>query len=149
RKTSIAAARCTTTGSPRTSAARATSSTRSWCASWPRGAPRPWVSDPSAAASTPNAFLLARVPRVLRVSRRRRVAAWALALLFAAGPAAADLGKLEVSADYDAEFARAADLLEENKRAEGEAILETIRKSAQRPAWDARVALLLAADDAR
>ncbi|HEY2797558.1 MAG TPA: lytic transglycosylase domain-containing protein [Thermoanaerobaculia bacterium] len=85
------------------------------------------------------------------MSRRRRGFpwAWALALFLAAGPAAADLGKLEVSADYDAEFARAADLLEEGKRVEAEAILETIRKSAQRPAWDARVALLLAADDAR
>jgi len=83
------------------------------------------------------------------VSRRRLAVAWALALVFAAGPAAGDLGKVEVSADYDAEFARAADLLEDGKRAEGEAILDTIRKAAQRPAWDARVALILAADDAR
>ncbi|HEY4230932.1 MAG TPA: hypothetical protein VGO79_12245, partial [Thermoanaerobaculia bacterium] len=83
------------------------------------------------------------------MSSRRLAAAWALALLLAAGPAAGDLGKLEVSADYDAEFARAADLLEDGKRDEGEAILDTIRKTAQRPAWDARVALLLAADDAR
>ena len=70
------------------------------------------------------------------------------ALLLAQG-ARADLGKLEISADFDAEFARAADLLEEGKRPEAEQILDEIRRKAGRPSWDARVALLLASDDVR
>lgn len=59
------------------------------------------------------------------------------------------MGELEVSADFDAEFARAADLLEEGKRTEAQRILDAIRRKAARPSWDARVALLLASDDMR
>lgn len=62
------------------------------------------------------------------------------------GAALADIP--EVSSDYDGEFARAVDLLEEGKHAEAEAVLEAIRKSARLPSWDARAALLLAVDDA-
>ncbi|MDQ2977781.1 MAG: hypothetical protein M3R62_01060, partial [Acidobacteriota bacterium] len=79
----------------------------------------------------------------------RPAAAAALAFLLAASVTRADLGKLEVSADFDAEFARAADLLEEGKRAEAEPILDAIRRKAARPSWNARVALLLASDDTR
>jgi soluble lytic murein transglycosylase len=79
----------------------------------------------------------------------KRVVALALSCLLAASSARADLGRVEVSADLDAEFARAADLLEEGKRPEAEDILDTIRRKAGQPAWDARVVLLLAADDAR
>ncbi len=78
----------------------------------------------------------------------KRAGAFALAFLLAAA-AEADLGKLEVSADFDAEFARAADLLEEGKRADAEQILDAVRRLADRPAWNARVALLLASDDVR
>lgn len=79
----------------------------------------------------------------------KRAGAFALAFLLAAAAAEADLGKLEVSADFDAEFARAADLLEEGKRADAELILDAVRRRADRPAWNARVALLLASDDVR
>ena len=79
---------------------------------------------------------------------RRAVAATLVCLLIAFS-ARADLGRVEVSADLDAEFARAADLLEEGKRPEAEAVLDSIRRRAGQPSWDARVALLLAADDAR
>ena len=79
----------------------------------------------------------------------KRTLALALACLLAVSSARADLGGVEVSTDFDAEFARAADLLEEGKRAEAEEILGAIRRKAGQPAWDARVALLLAADDAR
>ena len=82
-------------------------------------------------------------------SRLIRPAILALGLWALTTAAPADLGKLEISADFDAEFARAADLLEAGQRAEAEAILATIRKNAARPAWDARVSLLLATDDAR
>ena len=61
----------------------------------------------------------------------------------------ADVARLPISADLDAEFARAADLLEEGKRTEAEAILDSVRRKAAVPAWDARAALLLAADDTR
>jgi soluble lytic murein transglycosylase-like protein len=79
----------------------------------------------------------------------KRTLALALACLLAVSSARADLGGVEVSTDFDAEFARAADLLEEGKRAEAEQILDAIRRKAGQPAWDARVTLLLAADDAR
>ena len=59
------------------------------------------------------------------------------------------MGDISISSDFDAEFARAADLLEDGKRADAEQILAAIRRRAARPAWDARVALLLARDDAR
>jgi len=83
------------------------------------------------------------------VSRLSRRVAAAFSVLLLAAAARADLGKLQVSTDFDAEFARAADLLEEGKRGEAEAILEAIRREAERPSWDARVGLLLATDDAR
>ncbi len=67
----------------------------------------------------------------------------------AAGRSRADLAVVEVSSDFDAEFARAADLLDEGRRGEAEAILDEIRRRAGQPAWEARAALLLASDDAR
>jgi soluble lytic murein transglycosylase len=51
--------------------------------------------------------------------------------------------------DFDAEFARAADLLEEGRRAEAEGALATLLREADQPAWNARAAMLLAADDLR
>jgi soluble lytic murein transglycosylase-like protein len=51
--------------------------------------------------------------------------------------------------DFDAEFARAADLLEEGRREEAEQVLETLVRSADQPAWNARAAMLLGASDAR
>ena len=70
-------------------------------------------------------------------------------LVLAASALMADVGKVEITADFDAEFARAADLLEEGKRAEAASVLDAIRLKARQPAWDARAAFLLAADDAR
>ncbi|HEY7574897.1 MAG TPA: hypothetical protein VIB08_07005, partial [Thermoanaerobaculia bacterium] len=59
------------------------------------------------------------------------------------------MGVLAVSSDFDAELARAADLLESGKRAEGEEVLAEIRRRAGQRAWDARVDFLLALDDER
>ena len=77
----------------------------------------------------------------------------ALALLAAAflrpAEVRADIAIRPVTSDFDAEFARAADLLEKGDRAEGESVLLEIRRRANQRAWDARVALLLAADDER
>ena len=61
----------------------------------------------------------------------------------------ADVAVRHVTADLDAEFARAADLLEQGHRAEAETVLGEVRWRASQRAWDARVAFLLAADDAR
>lgn len=67
-----------------------------------------------------------------------------------AGRARADVELRPVSSDFDAEFARAADSLETNRREEGRAVLEELRhKAALVPAWRARVGLLLASDDLR
>ena len=55
-----------------------------------------------------------------------------------------------VSSDFDAEFARAADSLETDRREEARALLEELRrKAALIPAWNARVGLFLASDDLR
>jgi soluble lytic murein transglycosylase len=78
-----------------------------------------------------------------------RAAAAVLVLLLFAGPAFADIGTAETTAEEDAEFARAADLLEAGQRSEAESALQALRSRAHQPAWDARVALLLAADDVR
>ena len=77
-------------------------------------------------------------------------------LLFAAA-ALLLLGRLSLSgdapstpsADFDAEFARAADLLEGGRRAEAEEILDAIQKKSVERAWQARAAFLLAIDDLR
>ena len=72
------------------------------------------------------------------------------ALLFALAPTlSADIAIRPVTSDLDAEFARAADLLEKGERAEAAAILTEIQRRAGQRAWDARVAFLLAADDER
>lgn len=84
----------------------------------------------------------------LRLLVTRAVAA-VLALLLVAAPAFADIGAAETTAEEDAEFAKAADLLEAGQRSEAESALQALRSRANRPAWDARVALLLAADDVR
>ena len=83
-----------------------------------------------------------------RASLLRRIASGVLLLLLLSSSSYADF-PVTVSTDYDAEFARAADLLEDGKRAEAEAILEAIRHGAKLPSWDARAALLLAVDDER
>jgi soluble lytic murein transglycosylase-like protein len=81
--------------------------------------------------------------------RSRFLPIFAFALGALAMPARGDVGLLPVTADFDAEFARAADLLEEGRRSEAEAILSEIRRRAAAPAWDARVAFLLSAHDVR
>ena len=63
--------------------------------------------------------------------------------------ARADVGSLVVSSDYDAELARAADLLEGGARAEAEKILDEVRRRAKQRAWDARALMLLSLDDER
>lgn len=74
----------------------------------------------------------------------------AAALLFrAALPLSADIALRPVTSDLDAEFARAADLLEKGERGEAAVILAEIRRRAGQRAWDARIAFLLAADDER
>src|SRR5262249_45106983 len=67
----------------------------------------------------------------------------------AARYASAEAAAAAVSTDFDAEFARAADLLEEGERAKAEEFLEAIRRRTNEPAWNTRIALLLAADDRR
>jgi len=61
----------------------------------------------------------------------------------------AEAKPVTMSSDFDAEFARAADLLEEGERARAEEMLEAIRLRTNEPAWTARAALLLSADDRR
>ncbi len=61
----------------------------------------------------------------------------------------ADIAIRPVTSDFDAEFARAADLLEKGDRAEGESVLLEIGRRADQRAWDARIALLLSSDDER
>jgi soluble lytic murein transglycosylase-like protein len=65
------------------------------------------------------------------------------------GVARADVGSLSVSSDYDAELARAADLLEAGRRPEAEQILSEVRRRAGQRAWEARVDFLLTLDDER
>ena len=59
------------------------------------------------------------------------------------------MGLLPVSSDFDAEFARAADLMESGRREEARALLAEIARKSGQTAWEARVALLLAADEER
>ena len=54
---------------------------------------------------------------------------------------------MPVSSDYDAEFARAADLLEAGQLAEAEAVFSEISRKSGQPAWQARAVLALAAAD--
>jgi soluble lytic murein transglycosylase-like protein len=61
----------------------------------------------------------------------------------------ADVGGLAVSSDFDAELARAADLLEAGQRPRAEEILSEVRLRAAQRAWDARIEWLLALDDER
>ena len=89
------------------------------------------------------------VPAGPRLLLNRLAAALFVGVL-AARIAAADAGAPDAAPpDVDAEFAHAADLLEAGQRAEGEKILDEIRSRRNQPAWDARIALLLAADDVR
>jgi soluble lytic murein transglycosylase-like protein len=74
---------------------------------------------------------------------------FAAAVFRAAQPLSAEAGPVATSTDFDAEFARAADLLEEGERAKAEEFLEAIRRRTNEPAWSTRAALLLAADDRR
>ena len=66
-----------------------------------------------------------------------------------AAPLRADIAIRPVTSDLDAEFARAADLLEKGERGEASVILTEIQRRAGQRAWDARIAFLLAADDER
>ncbi len=61
----------------------------------------------------------------------------------------ADVGQRAAPVDFDAAFARAADLLEAGQRPEAEKSLEAIRVRSAERAWEARVAFLLAGDDLR
>jgi len=70
-----------------------------------------------------------------------------LVALASPSPAGADLVLKPITADFDAEFAAAADAIETDRREEGLRILESIRaRSALVPAWRARVGILLATD---
>jgi soluble lytic murein transglycosylase-like protein len=71
------------------------------------------------------------------------------ALFLVASNAIADIPFRPVTSDLDAEFARAADLLEQGDRASAGVVLTEIRRRADQRAWNARIALLLAADDER
>jgi len=79
----------------------------------------------------------------------KRLAVLGSILLLLSGTARADRALPQVSSDFEAEFARAADLLEEGKRSEAEAVLAEVRRRAGPSAWDVRAAMLLASDDAR
>ena len=70
--------------------------------------------------------------------------------LIAAPPSLfADIGAASVSMDFDAEFACAADMVEAGQRAQAERIFGEIVRLSGQPAWDARAAFVLAADDER
>ena len=72
-----------------------------------------------------------------------------VALLLIRSTALADIPMRPVTSDFDAEFARAADLLEQGDRASAEAVLAEIGRKADQRAWTARISFLLAADDER
>jgi soluble lytic murein transglycosylase len=72
-----------------------------------------------------------------------------LVLFLIASTALADIPMRPVTSDLDAEFARAADLLEQGDRASAETVLREISRRTGQRAWDARIAFLLAADDER
>ena len=80
---------------------------------------------------------------------RRLLAAGLAAVILMPTSLGADIAIRPVTSDFDAEFARAADLLEKGDRAEGESVLIELQRRAAQRAWDARVAMLLAADDER
>ncbi len=72
------------------------------------------------------------------------------ALVFLASvPTRGDVGSHPSPPDFDAAFARAADLLEAGQRPEAEQALEAIRVKSGERAWEARIAFLLAGDDLR
>jgi soluble lytic murein transglycosylase-like protein len=74
----------------------------------------------------------------------------ALLILFSvAAGVAADIPMRPVTSDLDAEFARAADLLEQGDRASAERVLTEIGRKAGQRAWGARILLLLSEDDER
>src|SRR4030095_4669956 len=74
----------------------------------------------------------------------------ALLVLFSvAAGAAADIPMRPVTSDLDAEFARAADLLEQGDRGSAERVLAEVGRKAGQRAWDARILLLLSEDDER
>ena len=70
-------------------------------------------------------------------------------LLTAANAALADIGASSVSTDFDAEFACAADMVEAGQREQAERVFGEIVRLSGQPAWDARAAFVLAADDER
>ncbi len=88
-------------------------------------------------------------PVLPRPSPVKRLAVLGSILLLLSGTARADRALPQVSSDFEAEFARAADLLEEGRRSEAEAVLAEVRRRAGPSAWDVRAAMLLASDDAR
>jgi soluble lytic murein transglycosylase-like protein len=71
------------------------------------------------------------------------------ATLFLQGTLSLRADRPSVSPDFDAAFARAADLLEAGKRPEAEQALQSIREKSGERAWEARAELLLAVDDLR
>lgn len=71
----------------------------------------------------------------------------AVSVFVASLPLHADIG-VPVSEEFESDFARAAELLDDGHRPDAEALLAPIRASG-RPAWKARVAMLLARDDER
>jgi soluble lytic murein transglycosylase len=85
----------------------------------------------------------------LIVQKLVKFAPYLAGVALAFGVARADVGGLFVSSDYDAEFARASDLLEAGQRTQGERILSEVRARAAQRAWDARIDFLLALDDER
>src|SRR5438477_78318 len=72
----------------------------------------------------------------------------ALALLLGAGASRA-IPASDADSDPGAEFARSADLLEAGRRSEAEQLLGALGRRMAQPAWNARIEILLAADDAK
>jgi soluble lytic murein transglycosylase len=66
-----------------------------------------------------------------------------------ASAAAAERAFTRPSTDFDVEFARAADLLDDGHREEAERVLAALLQNADQPAWNARATMLLGAADAR
>jgi soluble lytic murein transglycosylase-like protein len=67
----------------------------------------------------------------------------------AANAAFSDIGGAPISTDFDAEFACAADMIEAGQRGQAERIFGEIVRLSGQPAWDARAAFVLAANDER
>src|SRR5437764_5174586 len=126
---------------------------RSSCGFSPTDAPKPWECRPVVRSQlSVVSFELKTENRKLNTKDTPLAASRLLVALLLLVPTMNAVGDIEQrtpSSDFDAEFARAAERLEAGRRPEAEQALESIRGRSAERAWEARIALLLAADDLR